>query len=206
MTERDPEHVKRVEAWFKADKEHDLRLTYSLNQDSVVLDVGAYDGAWARQIHRRYKCRVICFEPVKSCFEKLKANVGHIEKITLLNVGVKNKTGFTDIYANGDASSIWNVPEGPVAVEHIQIMSILDIAKAINFIDLIKMNIEGDEYEVLDAIIDAGIQSKFGNYQIQFHRDIPEYQSRRDRIVAELAKTHKRTYCFDYVWENWELK
>ena len=205
----DPEHVKRVEAFYIADKEDNIRTTYPLNEGSVVWDVGAYDGSWARQMHKLYGCAVVCFEPVQSCFAKLKENVGHIEKITLLNVGLKNKTGFTDIYVDGDSSSLYNIPKGPHTIEHIQVMSVVEAVGErhdLGRVGLLKMNIEGDEYEVLDALIDADMVDRFDHFQIQFHRDVPDHAIRRESIVNSLKKTHNRDWNYDYVWESWSRK
>jgi len=206
MTERDPKHVARVEAFCAADKEKNIRMTYPLDSDSIVMDVGAYDGAWAREMHKRYSCTVYCFEPVQSCFAKLNKNVGHIEKIHLLNVGLKNKTGFTDIYVDGDASSLYNIPKGPYTLENIQVMSAVEAMEEFNKVALLKMNIEGDEYEVLDALIEADMIKRFDHIQIQFHRDIPDYIARRDKIAEHFKKTHKRDWNYDFVWESWSRK
>lgn len=206
MIEGDPKHVARVEAFCEADKAHDIRLTYPLDQNSVVLDLGAYDCEWAKQICIRYGCNVHCFEPVSSCYAKAQKNIKGLEEIIhLYNFGLKNKTGFVNIFVNSDASSFHNITG---VTEEVQVFSIIEVMKnrIFDFVDLIKMNIEGDEYEVLDALIEADMISRFGNLQIQFHRDVPGYIDKRNKIVDHLAQTHKRTYNYDFVWENWEKK
>ena len=75
----------------------------------------------------------------------------------------------------------------------------------IDTIDLIKINIEGAEYELIEGIIDNKIHLKIKNLQIQFHDFFPDAKERVDILRKKLAKTHKPTYTYDFVWENWEL-
>ena len=74
-------------------------------------------------------------------------------------------------------------------------------------VDLIKINIEGGEYEVLESLIADNKLSMFKNLQIQFHDFIIENaKERMSKIQQELAKTHVLTYQYEFVWENWKLK
>jgi hypothetical protein len=43
-------------------------------------------------------------------------------------------------------------------------------------------------------------------YQIQFHDFIDDAASMRDKIIDALSKTHKRSWCYTFVWENWRNK
>jgi len=47
----------------------------------------------------------------------------------------------------------------------------------------------------------------FKNLQIQFHDFIIDNANERmENIQTQLAKTHKITYQYKFVWENWEIK
>jgi hypothetical protein len=49
--------------------------------------------------------------------------------------------------------------------------------------------------------------TRFKNIQVQFHDFIIENATERmENIQKQLAKTHKITYQFNFVWENWQLK
>jgi hypothetical protein len=74
----------------------------------------------------------------------------------------------------------------------------------IHCIDLLKINIEGGEYELLEHIIEKTLQNKIRNIQVQFHTWIENCEDRRKNIQDILRKTHKLTYNYDFVWENWE--
>jgi hypothetical protein len=44
------------------------------------------------------------------------------------------------------------------------------------------------------------------NIQVQFHDYTPDAAERMKKIQRALKKTHRTTYSFEFVWENWELK
>jgi hypothetical protein len=90
----------------------------------------------------------------------------------------------------------------PVQVE---ILDIKDVMKD-RIVDLIKLNIEGMEYEVLERAIKLGLHKKMRNIQVQFHRTAINYQERYENIHQELLKTHELTYDFPFVWQNFMLK
>ena len=76
----------------------------------------------------------------------------------------------------------------------------------IEVVDLIKINIEGGEYDLLDEIIANNWLSKFKNIQVQYHDFVIDNpRERMEKIQKELAKTHQLTYQYDFVWENWKL-
>jgi len=195
-------HTQTVQDWYEAEKKYDLRFNYNLNSDSVVFDVGAYDGSWSKEINRRYECVVHAFEPTSEGFEKAYNNLNSVSNIYLHNYALKSFNGYADIFFNTNGSSFHNEFN---LTERVQVKSIVDIIKNLdfNFIDLIKLNIEGDEYEVLEALINMNMLENFNNLQIQFHRDVPNYKLRRKDIHNYLLKSHKMTYNFEFVWESW---
>ena len=73
-------------------------------------------------------------------------------------------------------------------------------------IDLIKINIEGGEYDLLDHILEIGFVENIENLQIQFHNFVENSDSRMETIQTKLSQTHKPTYQYKYVWENWKRK
>lgn len=90
----------------------------------------------------------------------------------------------------------------------VVIRSIKDVFEELDIteIDLMKLNIEGSEYDVLECMIEHGLHTKVKNIQVQFHRLTENYEARYRAIQAALSKTHQLTYEFTYIWENWERK
>ncbi len=198
-------HDNRVIQWNAADKAGSLRTKYNLNQDSIIFDVGAYDGSWARKMFGTYHSIIHCFEPVLSIYNQTCDVFKNNPKVHVHNYGLGGETREEQITLLKDGSSIF-VDGGQK--ETIKIVSMKDIMEqlSINHVQLLKINIEGGEYELLKHIIQENMQNNFDNYQIQFHPVTNSYDGDIDYIRNELLKTHKLTYCFDFIWENWEVK
>ena len=73
----------------------------------------------------------------------------------------------------------------------------------ITSIDLMKINIEGGEFPLMDHIISCGKQGIVKQYQIQFHNFVENAVDLRIQISRALSETHVRTWCYTFVWENW---
>ena len=67
-----------------------------------------------------------------------------------------------------------------------------------------KINIEGGEFEVIPELIKTNLISRVDNLQVQFHEFIDNSKYKRDEIQKKLRKTHRLTYNYYFVWENWE--
>jgi len=70
-------------------------------------------------------------------------------------------------------------------------------------IDLLKMNIEGGEFPLLERLLDAGLMPRIKRLQIQFHEFVPDAHARRAALVARMEETHQRQWNYDWVWECW---
>lgn len=191
-----------VKKWYEDGGETQLRYNYKLSENSNVLDLGGYDGEWSQKIYNLYKCNIEIFEPVDSLYEKCLKKFENNNKIRLHKNGVSDRNHIARITNNGDASSIKTSSDN---FQEIDVISINDILK--NNIDLLKINVEGCEYEILENIIFNNKQTMILNFQIQFHDFdfLSNPISRRDGIREKLAKTHHLTYDYPFIWENWEI-
>ena len=111
-----------------------------------------------------------------------------------------------EISMSDNASSIFLKTE---ETQTIQLKSIINFIKENNIaqIDLIKINIEGGEYELLESLIENNLIKIFTNIQVQFHDFLLEDgKERMNKIQEHLSKTHQLTYQYEFVWENWKLK
>lgn len=196
--------------WYKARDEQLLRVKYPLNSNSLVLDIGAYKGVWAKEINKLYGCQVICFEPVSGIFKQLQENIGENKDIVAYNIAISDKNGAEEIYLNKDASSLYEKGSSSETVETKTLKTAM-LDYHISCADLVKMNIEGSEYSVLENMIATKAEGMeafgyFKHIQIQFHRNVPDYEARRQFIQNELAKTHKKDYDYEFIWESWSRK
>lgn len=90
----------------------------------------------------------------------------------------------------------------------IKLVKAADFLKENNIktIDLMKINIEGGEYALLEHLIEAGHIKEIKNIQIQFHDFVPDADKRMCKIQSGLEETHFLTYQYRFVWENWRLR
>jgi len=205
ISENDRIQAKRVVSWFADKGDETLRLDYDLNENSIVFDVGGYKGEFARDIFCKYQSNIYLFEPLKEFYEICLKRFINNEKVRSFNFGLADESFDTEINISDNASSIFNV-EGEKT--RIRLESITDFIKSnqIETVDLIKINIEGGEYDLLDSLIENNLIHKFKNIQVQFHDFVIQNpRERMTKIQNELSKTHSLTYQYDFVWENWKI-
>lgn len=202
---RDPFYLA-VQRWFQDKGDETLRLNYELNENSVVLDVGGFEGAWANSIHSKYLSTVHIFEPVHSFYEVIQARFKGNGKIRAYEFGLSDAEKKLSISLQADGSS--TIRQESSDLEEVRLRDIVTFFKenSIEEVDLIKINIEGGEYELLERMLEADLVTRCKNLQIQFHDFFPEAKKMRDEIRKKLTRTHRITYDYYFVWENWERK
>ena len=191
--------------WISDRGDEILRLNYNLNKESIVIDAGGYKGEWSEKIYQKYGCKIFIFEPIKKYFDLVSEKFKNNNNIKVFNFGISNESKELEIYHSDDASSVFLKTEFS---EKIKLENFIEFIKLKNIseIDLMKINIEGGEYELLDEILKQNIQNKIKNIQVQFHRFIPDCIEKRNNIRNALSKTHNLTYDYEFVWENWKIK
>ena len=196
------ENMKKEEhARWLLDNGETKRYDYKLDADSFVIDLGGYKGEWADRIHKQYGCNVLIFEPVKSFYDNINSKFADNDSVNVVHAALGNEQRTDMISLEGDAASMFTGGNG----EEIKVYDVYESFKIneIESVDLMKINIEGSEYEVLERMIETELTSIVENFQIQFHDFIPNCNQRRDYIREQLSKTHKCDWSYTYVWENW---
>jgi len=196
----------RVASWYLVKGNETLRLDYGLNNNSVVFDVGGYEGSWSEQIFCKYGCNIYIFEPVNKFYKEIMEKFIKNDKVQVYNFGLGGKNDEVIFNINGNSSSGFVTQNGHS--EKVKINSVIKFIEknGIKNIDLIKINIEGGEYELLEKFIETGWISKILNVQVQFHDFVPDAYNRMTKIQEKLKLTHDLTYHYEFVWENWKLR
>lgn len=187
---------------FFADNAEHKRYDYpELNENSFVMDVGAYKGKFAENIIRKYGCSVYGYEPVPMFYNQIKHRA--ISKYSINNYGILDKNTTKEIIIDGDATS--NNISGETTVL-CKFRSIIDELNSFDYdIDLLKINIEGDEFPLLQKLLEYDNIERINNIQVQFHNFIEDCETKRNDIVEKLKENYKQTWCYYFVWENWRL-
>jgi len=197
-----------LQRWFADDGDNTHRLNYDITPNSIVIDVGGYEGDWAHSIFTKFGCVVYVFEPVKKYYYHMVNRFSGNNSIRIFNFALSNIDGEAYITHNTASSSVFL--EG-ISKERITLKSLktflIEESLFETDIDLIKINIEGMEYDLLENMISENLHLNFRNIQIQFHKNIVDNcEDRRDNIRGYLTKSHFLTYDYTFVWENWKRK
>lgn len=142
-------------------------LISTSQQPVVIFDVGAYIGEVAGEYRRLFPgAKIYCFEPFPDSFGKLKETVGNDAGITLLPHGLGEAQGQRQINSNAFAAtnSLLKTDEagkktwGNGLLETLETITVdidtLDnvvAAHGINQIDILKLDVQGAEYLVLEG-------------------------------------------------------
>ena len=203
--------IGSLNQWFADNGDYTHNINYELNNDSVVIDLGGYYGLWIDEILKKNNPNIpniILVEPVPEFYNHLVTKYENYEKIKVMNVGVstdKNEATKT-LYVSSDGSST-NFNINVKSVIQIKTMPIDKILSDnnINQVDLLQINIEGDEYGLMEYMIESNTIDKFKNIQIQFHLGIDNDIERRNIIQKNLvSKGFKNKFDYPCVWESWE--
>lgn len=168
------------------------RYQYDLSPDDLVIDLGAYQGEFSKEIYARYKCRIIAVEPSE-----------YIRDFTageIINKAAGTHNGVLQFGGRAYYASIFE------ATDHeYECFDINDLLNGYWEVALLKVNIEGAEYDVLNHIIDHNYHKRIKNIQVQFHQieGVP-YELWYKQIVEKLELTHEKQWGYDYVWESWK--
>ncbi|MCX6782227.1 MAG: FkbM family methyltransferase [Candidatus Magasanikbacteria bacterium] len=196
----------RTARWRRDNCEKTLRLDYDLNNNSVVFDLGGYEGEWSSDIFSRYACNIHIFEPVREFSDVIRDRFKEIGNIIVYNFGLSSEDRTEQISVDNNSSSIFKTTGDKV--ENIALKNAVNFLKDnyIVKIDLMKINIEGGEYDLLDALVSDPAIGNIHNIQVQFHDFVPNAHDRMKKIQKKLAVTHELTYQYKFVWENWKRK
>lgn len=188
--------------WWADGGDFKLRFNYDLSESSRVLDLGGYRGQWASDLYSRYRCPIEIFEPVRSYAEMIRIRFAFNDGITVHQYGLGANARLESIAVCEDSSSQFRKGSSTELIEIRDVAEWLLDRDTSDF-DLIKINIEGGEYELLERLIEINAADKFRAIQVQFHDLFDGAEARMDAILHELSKTHSPNYQYRFVWENW---
>jgi FkbM family methyltransferase len=203
---------RRALAWIAGGNDRTLRQEYDLGPQSLVFDLGGYEGQWASDIVARYLCHVQVFEPVVAMADGIRQRFAGNQLVEVHDFGLGPATTGATIWLDGDSSSVVRAApprtNSQQLAEEVRLVMFEDFIqeRGISAIDLMKINIEGAEYELLEHLLDTGAVDVIGNIQVQFHDFVPDAERRMRDIQSGLARTHDLTYQSLFVWENWRRR
>ena len=160
--------------WFLEQSDNSLRIDYDLNEKSVVFDVGGYEGSWAAEVYEKFKCNIFIFEPVPEFSKNIEQKFLGNKQVHVYSYGLGNKNDQL-LITMGDDNSSFYIPssKNTISAEVRELTHKLLSGLGVESIDLLKVNIEGGEYDLLEHMIENETISLVKNLQVQFHNFVP---------------------------------
>lgn len=159
-----------------------------IHNKNVVFDIGANIGLWTAFILEKGAKYVYAFEPNKLAISQLKNNFKNNEKVSIIPKGIYHEHTKIPFYVDATNSLISSVVNGDdkVLAYEIDTLTIDDVITSNNIdkIDLLKMDIEGAEFDIFDNIT-VETMNKIDSLLIEYH---DFYFSDGDRKVDNLVR------------------
>ena len=146
--------------------------SFKINQNDVVIDVGAHIGLFSLLVSQFCKTgKIFSFEPIRENFDLFVSNLelNHIQNVFPFNVGVSKNSGGLNLFLNDDQSAHSIFPNGSksVAEDSTSLQKIFD-EKKISACKLLKLDCEGAEYDIIDSL-PVEYLDKIQNMVIEYH-------------------------------------
>ncbi|MCY2952687.1 MAG: FkbM family methyltransferase [Planctomycetota bacterium] len=208
----------RVQALLDDPRRRGIPLTFSepcywiidrLSDQSVMLDFGlGFDADFSQAMIGRYGLRSFGFEPTQRHHAGLQEVVRRMNNRLVIHPwAIGGKTGtalFHESQQNVSGSMLadhWNIQRDTVKSYEVRVATItesLEVAPGARA-DLVKMDIEGSEYEAIDGT-PSEILQRVDQWVIEFHHDYCQ--------SASFSKTRRTIRLFKeagfdcYTWDN----
>jgi FkbM family methyltransferase len=147
-------------------KKLNLLNNLNLNKNSIVIDIGANNGVVSHYLADKYSCYIHSFEPNPYCYEILKNIFRKNSKIKIYNKAVSNTSKNQNLYLSAKLTDNRNMSLSEVSSLEskktnislskyivVECISINELINKFNYIDFIKIDIEGHEYKIIPSLI-----------------------------------------------------
>ena len=195
----------------------ELRYTEAkLTDNSVVVDVGAYKGEFCEKLSSKCQCKIYAYEPVEKYYKELvgKIDVNKTMKNVLPHkVALSAKESKEEIVVSDEGSTLTRYSRDMSGTT--EVIDTIDVVDELDWImnenkkegiDLIKINIEGGEFDLLPVLIDSGTISKIKNVHVQFHSFVEDSYIKYLQLKQEMSKTHDVVLDSLWKWTFWKRR
>ncbi len=153
----------------------------NIDENSVVVDIGAHVGVVSMTLAKQYGCKVYAYEPNPNNYRRLLENIklngmeDSIEPYQLAVTGDGRKTTISEDANNSGGARI------DIGGEPVDSITLPQIIEKVGKIDLLKIDVEGAEYEIL-----ADMELLRNNVRIlrgEFHRNGNQFEELMPKVV-----------------------
>jgi FkbM family methyltransferase len=180
-----------------------LLFRHNLLPGKIVYDVGGYKGDWTFGMNEKYASEYHIFEPHPSAVSVLQKRFEKCQNINIHKFAIGGETNTVALSSNDEGSSIMgHNPENALIVQLKNICELLE--EQDHHVSLMKLNIEGAEYELLERLLASESRHRCETILVQFHFRGPESEYRYNNIARLLSHSHRIVWRYPFLWEMWE--
>lgn len=196
-------HSRALKAFFDDgfDKKY---IDFSrIGADATILDFGGYTGEFTARALSETSATIHVFEAHPTYIAHLRERFKDTPRVIVHPFGLGTADATLNFSDAGDASSA--VSGGAKSVAG-KIKSAADFFAAhpeLASLDYVTINIEAGEYDLLPALLDAGIMERIKELHVQFHLFRRDHDRQHAEIVARIENTHDCLWSYPFVWEGW---
>lgn len=207
---------RRGAAQLARDARLDLLPPHGLAELDYVVDVGANEGRWSTAVLTLARPRrLIAVEPSPEMLPRLHAAIGSADGVQIVETAVGSSTGETTLYVTAHSHNTSSARPrsdemdalygGGYAVEDevtVSVATLDDIARDLNEISLLKIDVQGAEGLVLDGATETLGKTRWllieANFRSHYEGDIlfPELHERLASsgfVLTGVAPPHVRS-------------
>ena len=193
-----------VAKWFLFNQEK-LKYGMNLKSNGLVLDIGSYVGEYTKRIlNKSPRMTFWLYEPIPKYFSACLNRFEGRENVYVYQKAVS--ADGRDIRMQIDGLRSRQEPNNTTGLIKFASVSIQEIFDTVAEIELVKMNIEGMEYECLNQLILSNTLLKAKFLLIQFHNFESGDKEKRDLMRKAFEKDFTNIFTFEWVWELWIRK
>lgn len=185
---------------------------FPIAEDDIVIDGGANIGKVTLSLIGR-GARIFAYEPNPFAFAHLARAFGKHPQVTCLQKGLSDHNGTTPLYLHrqhdpnrpqnrSEAASLL-ADKRNIDARHKVTVDVVDIVEAVasagNHVRLLKLDIEGAEYQVLDRLLDSGVIHRIDQIFCETHdHKAPSLRHETRRLRRRLAREGIRHVNLDW--------
>lgn len=187
----------------------------------VFIDLGGHLGETVRRFYREVddadEYEIFSFEPAPDVYYKLYQTIGHIKNVNLINAAAGKADGniefFPGSHNDGEGgTSLKGKRTGGLNYEKPIKATSINFARwfntNVNGKDhvILKMNIEGGEYEIMELLLDENLTERIDKCFIQLHAHKFEHGEQRQRFQQIEARFWNEAKCKKYLTNKGSYK
>jgi FkbM family methyltransferase len=164
-----------------------------LNEKSIIYSFGiGEDISFDKTINEKHDCHIYAFDPTPKSISWVKSQT-IFDKFHFYEFGINKVSGYVDFYLPQNPEHVsgsivaLNHSKDKLSVEMKSIKDILLILKHTH-VDVLKMDIEGTEYDILEDVPNANIS--IDQILIEFHSRFYTYGNSKTRHAVKTLKKY----------------